>query len=80
MIDEKHHFGYYYIVVLTTASATFLTALYLHNQNFLNDILWCWPIVTILCLAALFSLEEIRLINLKRLHDEGIDSRSPPRR
>jgi hypothetical protein len=34
--------------------------------------LWIFPSVIILVMTAAFALEECKLINLKRLKDEGI--------
>ena len=72
MIDEKNHFWCYIIVLFTIGLAAFLAAYSIVNRN-LNIILWVLPLITMLSMVCVFALEECRLINLKRLKDDGIN-------
>ena len=61
-----NEFWYYLIVIVNMTITSFVTAVYLHRQDFLNDILWYLPIITILGIASIFALGEIELILYER--------------
>jgi hypothetical protein len=75
MIDEKNHFWYYIIVLITYGLAAILSISsirLMRTDDFILNMLWIFPSVIILVMTAAFALEECKLINLKRLKDEGI--------